>query len=69
MLVRAAAVLLLAASASAAGAPPSVRPMHNGGTPGGIPPKTDCNLRQFMWEAGKKSLLLTRVCSLFCSPL
>ena len=54
MLVRGATVLLLAASASAAGAPPSVRPMHNGGTPGGIPPKTDCNLREFMWEAGKK---------------
>jgi hypothetical protein len=28
--------------------------MHNGGTPGGIPPATDCNLRRFMWEAGKK---------------
>ncbi len=33
---------------------PKVHPMHNGGTPGGIPPKTDCNLRAFVWEAGKK---------------
>ena len=24
------------------------------GTPGGIPPETDCNLRRFVWEAGKK---------------
>ena len=32
----------------------SVHPMHNGGTPPGISPGTDCNLRAFAWEAGKK---------------
>ena len=42
------------------GSPPAppprgrIFPMHNGGTPGGIPPKTDCNVREFMWDAGQK---------------
>ena len=39
---------------TAAAAAPPVHPMHNGGTPGNIPPKTDCNIREFMWESGKK---------------
>ena len=28
----------------------ALHPMHNGGTPPGIPAKTDCRLRQFAWE-------------------
>jgi hypothetical protein len=60
MAPRALALLLVLCAAAvsccvaAEEAPPRVHPFHNGGTPGGIPPKTDCNLREFVWEAGKK---------------
>lgn len=44
----------LVAAASAGDS--KVHAMHNGGTPPGIPGKTDCRIRQFVWEAGKKLL-------------
>ena len=45
-----------AVAACSAAAPPRghVFPMHNAGTPGGIPAKTDCNIREFLWEAGQQ---------------
>lgn len=47
------ALALLACVSGLAGQP-SVHPMNNGGTPGGIPPLTDCNIRKFLWQAGQK---------------
>ena len=54
------------------GARPSLHPMANGGTPGGIPVETDCAIRQFVWEAGKcevKCLQTTQTNSKYASKL
>lgn len=45
---------VLAAALYASVGYPGIHPMANGGTPAGIPVKTDCHLRQFVWEAGQK---------------
>ena len=53
----------------AAIARPSLHPMANGGTPGGIPVETDCAIRQFVWEAGKCEVKCLQTNSKYTSKL